>query len=70
MANILEDVVPAKARKYVYAFITVAALAFGAWQASEGDVTVFIASLLAAATTLVATANTHTEPPADRDDYR
>lgn len=60
MSNPLQDVVPAKARKTVYAVITLAALGFGAWQASEGDWVVFTASALTALTTLTATANTST----------
>lgn len=56
--NPLNDVIPAKARKYVYAIVTLAALVFGAWQAAGGDVEVFVGALIAALTSGLALANT------------
>ena len=63
--NLLTDVLPTNVRRYVYALVTLAAIVFGAWQASEGNTEVFIASLLAALTTGMATSNTGTTNPGD-----
>ena len=60
--NPLVDLIPAKYRKYVYAIATAAALIFGVWQASNGDWTVFAASLVTALTTGLATSNTNVKP--------
>lgn len=56
--NPLHDVVPARARKYVYAIVAFAAIAVGAWEASQGDVGTFIASLVTALVTAMAASNT------------
>lgn len=54
----LKDIIPARYRKTVYAVVTLAATIFGIWQASNGDWSTFVAALLTAATTGLATANT------------
>lgn len=62
--NLLTDVIPAKARKYVYAAVTLAALIWGAFEASQGDWRVFTGSLITALVTATAASNT----PAPDDD--
>lgn len=64
MNNPLADLIPAKARKYVYGIVALLALGFAAWQASEGDVQTFIGSLITALVTALAASNTST-PDAD-----
>lgn len=44
--NPLNDVLPARARQVLYAILFVAALAFAAYQASEGDWLVFAGGLV------------------------
>lgn len=56
--NPLTDLIPAKARKYVYGTVLLAALVFGAWQASEGNIETFIGSLIAALVNGLALSNT------------
>lgn len=51
MTPLFFEVIPAKARKYVYAAVALAMIVWGAWQAAEGDWKVAIGSLI---TTLVA----------------
>ena len=46
--NILTDILPPKVRKYVYAFLALAAIVLGVWQASDGDWLLFAANLLGA----------------------
>jgi hypothetical protein len=46
--NFLTDVLPPKARKYVYAVLALAAVVLGVWQASDGDWLLFAANLLGA----------------------
>lgn len=58
MSNPLTDVIPAPARKYVYAALALAAIVFGAWQASEGDWTAFVGSLIVSLTGATAASNT------------
>lgn len=61
------DIIPPKWRKYVYATVALAALVFGAWQASDGNWTEAVAALLAALVNGMAHGNTNPEPPeADR----
>lgn len=50
-------VLPAKARKYVYALLTLAALIYGAYQASDGDWLTALGSVLVSLTGGMATAN-------------
>jgi len=58
MTNPLTDIIPAAARKYVYAVVTLAALALAAWQASDGNLETFIGSLVTALVTALAASNT------------
>ena len=60
--NPLVDLIPARARKYVYGIILLSALVFGAWQASEGNITVFIGSVIAALVNALALSHTNTSP--------
>lgn len=61
MKNPLSDVIPAKARRYVYAAAFVGGLALAGWQASDGDwhhaLGIFLADLIPA----LAASNTNTE---------
>lgn len=59
--NFLVDIIPPKARRYVYGAAALAALIFGAWQASEGDWKTAVTSLLGSTWAALAHANT-TEP--------
>ena len=61
--NVLTDVIPAKARKYVYAVIALASLVWGVYEASDGDWKKFVGGLVVALTTGMAASNTPT--PAD-----
>lgn len=63
--NPLTDLIPAKARKYVYAAVAVAALGYGAWEAAHGDWKQFAMSLAGSLLAGLAHANTDTpsEPP-------
>jgi len=58
ISNPFEDIVPAKYRKYLYAAIALAALVFGAWQASEGNLGLFIGSLIVTLSHATAASNT------------
>lgn len=62
MSNPLHDIVPARFRKQVYAVIALAALAFGLWQAAQGDWAVFVGSVLTTLATATAASNTETKP--------
>lgn len=57
-ANPLNDVLPERVRKYVYALLFVAATVFALYQASQGDWLLFTGSLLTALTGLLANNNT------------
>ncbi len=56
--NVLTDVIPARYRKYVYALVALAALIWGAWEASQGDWQVFAGGLIAALVSATAASNT------------
>lgn len=56
--NPLTDLIPARARKYVYAAAAVLAFGYGIWQATDGDWGQFIAGLLAAVVSALAHGNT------------
>lgn len=60
-ANPLENIVPAPYRKTVYAVLSLAALIFGIYQATEGDWGLFVASVLTSLTTGTAASNTNAE---------
>jgi hypothetical protein len=59
--NPLYEVLPAKARKYVYAALSLAALVFSVYQASGGDWVLLVGGLVTALTAATAASNT---PPA------
>ena len=56
--NPLTDVIPAKARKYVYALISLAALVWGVYEVSDGDWKKLVGGLIVALTTATAASNT------------
>lgn len=58
----LIDLIPAKARKYVYAILTIVVFIYGVWQAAGGDWGQFIVSLVTSAVGTLATANTDVDP--------
>lgn len=60
-SNPLTDVLPAKARKYLYAALFVASIGFAAWQAADGDWAEFAGALIVALFGATATSNTDTE---------
>ena len=62
MSNPLYDVIPAVARKYVYAALSLAAIVFGASQAADGDWAQLVGSLIVALTTATAASNTAPTP--------
>jgi hypothetical protein len=61
MSNPLFDVIPAKARKYVYAVLALAAIVFSAYQASNGDWAQLVGGLIVALTGATAASNTAVE---------
>lgn len=61
--NPLSDLIPARGRKYVYGVILLASLVFGAWQASEGNIEVFIGFLITALVNGLALSNTPASRP-------
>jgi hypothetical protein len=61
MTNPLYEVIPAGARKYVYALLTVVALVVAGVQAYGGDWVAFAAYLVAALTGATAASNTNVE---------
>lgn len=63
MTNPLTDVLPAKARKYVYAVLALAALVLAAYQATQGDWLAFAVALVGALTGGTAASNVNPEPP-------
>ena len=65
--NVLTDVIPARYRRYVYAVVTLAALIWGAWEASQGDWQVFVGTLIGALVTATAASNTPS-PEQEHDD--
>lgn len=58
-SNPLVDVVPAKARKYVYAALSLAALGWSLYQASDGDWKQLVGGLIVALTGATAASNIH-----------
>jgi hypothetical protein len=61
MSNPLYEVIPASARKYFYALLTVAAIVVAGIQAFDGDWVAFAAYLVAALTGATAVSNTDVE---------
>lgn len=62
MGGVFVDVIPAKARKYVYAGLTLAAVVYGVWQASDGDWGEVVGATIVALINGMATANTRPVP--------
>lgn len=58
--NPLTDVLPARVRQIAYAILFLAALVFAAYQASEGDWTLFAGSLITSLLGALAASNTST----------
>ena len=56
--NLLVDVIPASWRRYVYGALSLLALVYAAWQASDGDWKAALTSLVGSAVTALAHANT------------
>ena len=63
--GVLTDIIPARARKYVYAAATLAAIVYGIWQANDGDWGETIGATILALVNAMAVANTRPEqtPP-------
>ena len=61
MSNPLTDVLPPKARKYLYAVLFVAGIGFACYQASGGDWLAFAAGLVTALGGATAASNTATD---------
>lgn len=59
--SMLTDLIPAKARKYVYAIAALLAFAYGVYSACDGDWTKFGTSLVVALVNALAHANTGTD---------
>ena len=57
--NPLQDIVPAKARKTVYALISLAGLVWGVYEASGGDWKSFTGGLIVALVNATAASNTN-----------
>lgn len=56
--SLLADVIPAHARKYVYALAATALFVYGLWEVSAGDLRSFLVSLGSALVAALAAANT------------
>jgi len=54
----LIDIIPARARKYLYAALAAALAVYGIWQATEGDWTQFSVALTTAIVNIMAASNT------------
>lgn len=63
--NPLTDLIPVRARRYVYGLAFLAALVFSIWQASEGDWAKFVAGLCTSLIPLLAVSNTPETPVAE-----
>lgn len=62
--KVFTDIIPAKARKYVYGFAALGLLLFGAWQAADGNWSVAAGSLLGSLVNALAHGNV-TDKPAE-----
>jgi hypothetical protein len=65
LSDTVRDLIPAKARQVAYLIFAVALIVFGAWQASQGDWGIFIASVLGALVQLLAAGNVPNAPPVE-----
>jgi hypothetical protein len=61
--SLLTDLLPAKARKYVYAIAAAALFVYGLWEVSAGDVRSFVVSVVSALVATLAAANTPASRP-------
>lgn len=61
--DFLVDIVSPTARKYIYAAVSLLALAYGVWQAAGGDWRAVVPSLLGSVVTALAHANTNPVDP-------
>lgn len=61
--NPLTDLIPAKYRKYLYALVSLAAVVYGVYEASNGDWKQFAVALVGLAASALAHANTDQQPP-------
>lgn len=59
--NYLIDIIPATARKYVYAVLSAGLAVFSLWEANQGDWKAFGINLAGAIVAVMATANTDVE---------
>jgi len=59
----LVDIIPPKARRYVYGGLSLVGLIYATWQAAGGDIRATIAALVGSAVTALAHANTNSAPP-------
>lgn len=64
--GVFTDIIPAKARKYVYAAVALVALVVAAWQASDGNWDVAAGSLLASLVNALAHGNTNPDSDSDQ----
>lgn len=55
--NFLVDIIPPKARRYVYGGLSLAALVYAAWEAAHHNWQVMLASLIGSGVTALAHAN-------------
>ena len=67
LTNPLYEIIPAKARKYVYGLAFLAGLLWTLWQASEGDWKEFVGALVATLIPLLAASNTAVKSPPQRN---
>lgn len=63
--NPLFELIPAPARKWLYAIVSAAAFVFSVYQAAQGDWATFVASLVPALTGALAASNTNVPPKVD-----
>lgn len=61
--NLLVDIIPPKARRYVYGTASLVLLGYGAWQAADGDWRALIGVLIGGPVAALAHANTNPEDP-------
>lgn len=62
MGNILQDLLPPKARQWLYVITSLVLLGLTAWQASEGNVAVAITSFLTSLVPVLAAGNVGPKP--------
>lgn len=60
--NALIDIIPAKARKYLYAILAAALAVYAIWQAVDGDWTQFSVALTTAVVNIMAAGNVALPP--------